>query len=99
MSLLLQYMVIAWLVLASLLFMSRKLAPQPVARLQRAAAAACLRPSRSRVVQALGRWLNAVPAAGGQCGDCDACSGCGSAARGPADLDGQPLVFHARRPK
>ncbi|MFD1554401.1 DUF6587 family protein [Paraburkholderia silviterrae] len=101
-SLVLQYVVIALLVAASLWTALRKLAPRTTARWQAAAAAALLRPQRGAFAQRIGRLVQPKGATG-NCGDgCGTCGTCGPTnapadARADASSREQPVTFHARR--
>ena len=91
-----QYAVIALLVVVSLLYTFRKVAPQLAARWQAAASIALTQPWRSRAAQALGRWLRPRGATG-HCGDgCGTCGSCEAPRRSAEHPDGQPIEFRSR---
>ena len=88
-----QYAVIAVLVMASALYMLRKLAPSMSWRWQ-ARLASWLNRRRAGMWQALGRrWL--PPAKSGGCGG-GACDGCGDSGDALPPLE-QKIQFHRRR--
>lgn len=96
-GLVLQYAVIALLVLASALYTFRKLAPQLATRWQASASASLNKPWRAAWQQRLGRRLR-PKAATGHCGDgCDTCGSCGPKPPAAARVDAQPLEFRPRR--
>jgi hypothetical protein len=91
-SLILQYAIIALLILASLLQVLRKLAPQLSARVLNKLAATLDQAGRTALLRAVGRWLR-PKAMSSDCGD--GCSACGSCAPArPAAPEIQPIVFH-----
>jgi len=95
-SLLWQYAVIALLVVVSVLYTFRKVAPKLAARWQAAASIALTRPGRSRAAQALGRWLSPRGATGNCGGGCGACGSCETPRRAADHPDGQPIAFRSR---
>ncbi|WP_049622142.1 DUF6587 family protein [Frateuria defendens] len=96
-NLLVQYAVIALLVLISVLYTFRKLAPQLATRWQAGASSALNKPWRAAWLRRLGRWLQPRQATG-SCGDgCGTCGSCGPKAPATsAQPDAQPLVFRPR---
>lgn len=96
-GLVLQYVVIALLVLVSALYTFRKLAPQMVSRWQASASLRLNKPWRSHAAQWLGRKLQ-PKAAAGHCGDgCDTCGSCGPTPPAAARPGEQPLSFRPLR--
>jgi len=96
-GLLAQYAVIAVLVVISLFYTARKLAPTLIARRQAALAAQLLKPGRGVLAQRLGRAMQPRGATG-DCGDgCGTCGTCGPTGDAGHDADEQPLTFHPPR--
>lgn len=73
MSLALQYVLIALLVLASAWVVLKKQFPGTTRRVRTALALPLLRSGRAPWLQALGRRLAPPPQSGGGCGGCDSC--------------------------
>ncbi len=96
MGLWVQYLVVGLLVLASLLYALRKLAPQLTSRWLATASIRLNQPQRAGWVRALGRRLQPAQASG-HCGDgCDTCGSCGP--KPPASANqAMPLEFRPRR--
>lgn len=96
-GLLLQYAIVAVLVLISALVMFRKLAPHVATRWQAGMAASLNQPRRAHWMQRLGRRLQPKVATG-NCGDgCNTCNSCGPTPPRHARGDVQPLEFKPRR--
>ncbi|WP_343048396.1 DUF6587 family protein [Paraburkholderia fynbosensis] len=92
-----QYMVVAVLVVLSALYTLRKLAPQLTTRCQATIAATLLQPGGGRAARALGRWLQPSQATG-NCGDgCDACGSCGTPQAPRGGAEERPLEFRPRQ--
>jgi hypothetical protein len=73
-GLLVQYILIALAVLASVAVVMHKQFPNATRRLRIAAALPLLREERAEWIKSLGRWVAPVPRTGGKdCGDCDSC--------------------------
>ncbi|MBB3257134.1 hypothetical protein F4827_001936 [Paraburkholderia bannensis] len=92
-NLLLQYAVIALLVVVSFWTALRKVAPKTTSRMQAGVAAPLLRSQRGAFAQRVGRWLQPK----GATGDCgDGCGTCGTC--GPSDAPEEKAVtFHPPR--
>ncbi len=73
-SLLVQYVVIALAVLASLVVVMRKQFPDATRRLRIAIALPLLREGSPDLLKKTGRWIAPEPAAGGK--DCRGCNNC-----------------------
>ncbi|HTH60006.1 MAG TPA: DUF6587 family protein [Paraburkholderia sp.] len=98
-GLVVQYAVIGLLVVASAVYMLRRLAPTLTTRGQAALAGRLLKPGRTRFAQRVGRALQ-PRAATGNCGDgCGTCGSCGtgSDAGQAAGTDEKPLTFQPYR--
>ncbi|HEY1611947.1 MAG TPA: DUF6587 family protein [Paraburkholderia sp.] len=97
-GLVVQYAVIVLLVLASIAYMVRKLAPKLTTRWQAGVAGALLKPGRAAFAQRIGRALQPRDATG-NCGDgCSTCGSCGTDSPPPAENgDEQPLTFRPYR--
>jgi hypothetical protein len=94
-GLLLQYVVIGLVVLASVLVTFRKLAPQLTNRWLAAAALRFDRPGRSAWLRAMGRHMQPRQATGNCSDGCSTCGACGP--KPPAAArDVQPLEFRPR---
>jgi hypothetical protein len=91
-----QAVVLALALLASLLAAFRKLLPRTARRVQAQLSAALERPGRAAAVRRLGRWLQPAEAKSGGCGSGDGCSSCGGCAPAPAE-PAMPLQFRPRR--
>jgi len=72
-SLILQYLIIALMVLASVWVVLKKQFPGTVGRLKSRLAQWLLKPQRSAKIQALGRRLAPPVQLGSTCGGCDSC--------------------------
>ena len=95
-GLLLQYVVIGAVVLASAMVALRKLAPQLTSRWLAAAAMRLDRPGHAAWRRALGRRLQPKQAAG-HCGDgCSTCNACGPKPPAVARGEAMPLEFRSR---
>jgi hypothetical protein len=93
-----QAVVLALALLASLLAAFRKLLPRTARRVQAQLSAALERPGRAAAVRRLGRWLQPAEAKSGGCGSGDGCSSCGGCAPTPAPAEpAMPLQFRPRR--
>lgn len=96
-GLLLQYVIIGVAVLASVLLVVRKLAPQFSNRWLAAASIRFNRPGRAAWVRAVGRRLQPKQATG-DCNDgCATCGACGPKRPASAHVEPQPLEFRQRR--
>ncbi|HET6803912.1 MAG TPA: DUF6587 family protein [Frateuria sp.] len=92
-----QAVVLALALLASLLVAFRKLLPRTAKRVQARLSAAMDRPGRSAPLRRLGQWLQPDEARRGGCGSGDGCSSCGGCAPAPAGRDeAVPLEFRQR---
>jgi len=92
--LIVQAIVIALAVIASLIYACRRLMPATSQRLQAKLADALNQPARPALLRKLGRQLQPSAAAGGCGSGCGSCSsGCGSSS--PATEE-QPVKFRAR---
>ena len=92
-----QAVVLALVLLASLLAAFRKLLPQTARHLQARVSAALDRPSRASAVRRLGGWLQPAEAKGVSCGSGDGCSSCGGCAPASAPCaQAAPLHFRPR---
>ncbi|QGZ64002.1 DUF6587 family protein [Paraburkholderia acidisoli] len=97
-GLVVQYTVIALLVIASLIQTTRKLAPKSAQRAQAAMAAPLLRPQRGALAQRIGRFLQPKGAPAGHCGDSGGCNTCGTCGpSSPEASNEQPVAFHPPR--
>lgn len=73
-GLLVQYILIALAVLASVVVVLHKQFPNATRRLRIALAVPLLREERAEWIKSLGRWIAPVPRASGKdCGGCDSC--------------------------
>jgi hypothetical protein len=95
-GLLLQYVVIGLLVLASVLVMLRKLAPQLSSRWLAAASMRLDRPGHAAWRRALGRRLQPKQATGSCSDGCSTCGACGPKAPTTSHADARPLEFRPR---
>ncbi|KZC16375.1 hypothetical protein RHOFW510R12_03165 [Rhodanobacter sp. FW510-R12] len=97
-GLLMQYVVVGLVVLASVLLVFRKLAPKLTNRWLAAASIRCGRPGRSAWVRAFARRLQPKEATGDCSDGCSTCGACGpkrpAAARSGESM---PLEFRPRR--
>ncbi|MCX7513460.1 DUF6587 family protein [Frateuria hangzhouensis] len=91
-----QAVVLALVLLASLLAAFRKLLPQTAKRMQSRLSAALDRPARGAIVRRLGRWLQPAEAKSGGCGSGDGCNSCGGCAPVSPMSDAVPLKFRPR---
>jgi hypothetical protein len=96
-SLLIQYVVIGLIVLASALYAFRKLAPQLTNRWLAAASIRFSRPGRAAWVRALGQQLQPKQATGNCSDGCSTCGACGPKPPANARDDVMPLEFRLRR--
>jgi hypothetical protein len=93
-----QYVIIALLVVISVLYTARRLAPRIGGRWQAAVAAELLRPGRAAFAQRVGRMLQPRGASGSCGGGCGPCGGCGSSGSEATAASGeQPLTFRPPR--
>ncbi|EIL95836.1 DUF6587 family protein [Rhodanobacter sp. 115] len=99
-GLLIQYIVVGLIVLASVLVAFRKLAPQLTNRWFAAASIRLARPGRSRLAHALSRRLQPKQATGNCADGCSTCGACGpkkpATAKSAADTV-MPLNFRSRQ--
>lgn len=95
-SLLVQYVVIGLVVLASVLIVFRKLAPTLTNRWLAAASIRCNRPGRAAWLRALGRRLQPKQATGDCSDGCSTCGACGPKPPVMARGEAQPLGFRPR---
>ncbi|WP_102945543.1 MULTISPECIES: DUF6587 family protein [unclassified Stenotrophomonas] len=72
-GLMLQYVVVALIVLASAWVVVKKQMPGTVRRVRGAIALGLVKPDRSAWLQALGRRIAPPATGGGACGGCDSC--------------------------
>jgi len=72
-GLMLQYVVVALIVLASAWVVVKKQMPGTVRRVRGAIALGLVKPHRSAWLQALGRRIAPPATGGGACGGCDSC--------------------------
>lgn len=96
-SLLIQYIVIALIVLASALYAFRKLAPLLTNRWLASASIHLSQPGHSTVVRAFGRHLQPKQATGSCSDGCSTCGACGSKPPASAKGEAVPLEFRPRR--
>ena len=94
-GLLLQYVVVGLVVLASVLTVLRKLTPARAKRVQSRLSGMLDRPGRSGFTRRLGRWLQPADAKSGDCGSGDGCNTCGGCAP-PRRDEPMPLDFRPR---
>jgi hypothetical protein len=99
-GLLIQYIVVGLIVLASVLVAFRKLAPQLTNRWFAAASIRLAQPGRSRLAHALSRRLQPKQATGNCADGCSTCGACGpkkpATAKSAADTV-MPLNFRSRQ--
>ena len=95
-GLLLQYAVIGLVVLASVLAVFRKLAPQLSNRWLAAASIRLGRHGRAAWLRALGRRLQPKQATGDCSDGCSTCGACGPKSPASARVDTVPLEFRPR---
>lgn len=96
-GLLLQYVIIGVIVLASVLLVVRKLAPKSSNRWLAAASIRYNQPGRAAWVRALGRRLQPKEATGDCSDGCSTCGACGPKPPAGARTEAQPLEFHSRK--
>ena len=96
-SLLVQYIVIGLLVLASVLYAFRKLAPQLSSRWLAAASIRFNQPQQAGWLRALGRRLQPKQATGSCSDGCSTCGSCGPKPPVSARPGAVPLEFRPRR--
>lgn len=96
-SLLIQYMVIALIVLASALVAFRKLAPVLTNRWLAAASIHFSQPGHAAWLRAMGRRLQPKQATGSCSDGCSTCGACGPKPPAGAHGDAMPLEFRPRR--
>ncbi len=96
-SLLLQYLVIALAVLASMLIVVRKLAPKLGNRWMAAMSIHYNQPERSAWSRALGRLLQPKQATGDCSDGCSTCGACGPKRPAAAQTASVPLEFRPRQ--
>lgn len=98
-GLLVQYVVVGLMVLASVLVVVRKLAPQRTNRWLAAASIHLAEPGRSRLAHGLARRLQPKEATGNCADGCATCGACGPkkpAAAKPGKAEAVPLHFRPR---
>ncbi|GAB2584792.1 hypothetical protein ISP15_08095 [Dyella jejuensis] len=96
-GLLIQYVVIGLVVLASALVAFRKLAPQLTSRWLAAASIRFSQPGHAAWVRALGRRLQPKLATGSCSDGCSTCGACGPKPPARARGEAMPLEFRPRR--
>lgn len=96
-GLLIQYVVIGLVVLASALYAFRKLAPQLTNRWLASASMEFNQAGHAGWVRALGRRLQPKRATGNCSDGCSTCGACGPKPPARAQGDAIPLVFRPRR--
>jgi len=96
-GLLLQYVVVGLIVLASVLIVFRKLAPKLTNRWLAAASIRYSRPGRAAWVRALGRRLQPKDATGDCSDGCSTCGACGPKPPAAARTESMPLEFRSRQ--
>ena len=96
-SLLVQYAVIGLVVLASVLIVFRKLAPQLSNRWLAAASIRCSRPGRAAWLRAFGQRLQPKQATGNCSDGCSTCGACGTKPPAAARPGAMPLEFRPRQ--
>jgi hypothetical protein len=96
-GLLLQYVVIGLLVLASVLVLVRKLAPQLTNRWLAAASIRFSQPGRASWLRSLGQRLQPKQATGNCSDGCSTCGACGSTPPATAKTQAMPLEFRPRQ--
>lgn len=95
-NLLVQYIVIALVVLASTLYALRKLAPSMTSRWLASASMHFSQPGHAAWVRAFGRRLQPKQATGDCSDGCSTCSACGPKRPAGAKGDAVPLEFRPR---
>ncbi len=96
-GLLVQYLVIGLVVLASVLIVLRKLAPKLTNRWMAAASISCSRPGRAAWMRALGYRLQPKEATGDCSDGCSTCGACGP--KRPAQARTEPMPLEFRSPQ
>ncbi|OOG64906.1 hypothetical protein B0E46_05810 [Rhodanobacter sp. B04] len=96
-SLLVQYVVIGLVVLASALIVFRKLAPQLTNRWLAAASIRFSRPGHAAWLRAFGQRLQPKQATGNCSDGCSTCGACGPKPPAAARADAMPLEFRTRQ--
>ena len=96
-SLLVQYVVIGVVVLASVLIVLRKLAPKLTNRWLAAMSIHFSRPERSGWIRAFGRRLQPKQATGNCSDGCSTCGACGPKHPAAARAEPMPLEFRSRQ--
>jgi hypothetical protein len=96
-GLLVQYVVIGLIVLASALLVFRKLAPQLTSRWLAAASMRLNRPGRAAWLRTLGLRLQPKQATGSCSDGCSTCGACGTRPPVGAKIEATPLEFRPRR--
>jgi hypothetical protein len=96
-NLLIQYIVIALVVLASTLYAFRKLAPGLTNRWLATASIRFSQPGHAGWVRALGRRLQPRQATGSCSDGCSTCGACGPKPPAAAKSDAMPLEFRSRQ--
>ena len=96
-GLLVQYVIVGLIVLASVLIVLRKLAPKLTNRWLAASSIHFSRPERSGWVRAFGRRLQPKQATGNCSDGCSTCGACGPKRPAAARTDPVPLEFRPRQ--
>jgi hypothetical protein len=96
-SLVIQYVVIGLVVLASVLYAFRKLAPLLTNRWLAAASIQLSQPHRAALLRALGRRLQPSQATGSCSDGCSTCGACGPKPPTAAKGDAIPLEFRPHK--
>jgi hypothetical protein len=96
-ALLIQYVVIALLVVASVLVVFRKLAPKLTNRWLAAASISFSQPDRAAWLRSIGRRLQPKQATGNCSDGCSTCAACGPKPPAAARPGTMPLEFRPRR--
>jgi hypothetical protein len=96
-SLLVQYVVIALIVLVSALYAFRKLAPALTNRLLASASIRFSQPGHAAWVRAFGRRMQPKQSTGSCSDGCSTCGACGPKPPAGAKSDAVPLEFRPRR--
>ncbi|KGI78041.1 DUF6587 family protein [Oleiagrimonas soli] len=91
-----QSLVLGALLLYSVAFAARKLAPEITRRALGRMSAALDRPERGRLLRRIGRWLQPAEARSGGCGSGDGCGTCGGCAPAPHIEASAPMPLHIR---
>jgi hypothetical protein len=96
-GLLVQYVAVGLIVLASVLIVFRKLAPKLTNRWLAAASIRYSRPGRAAWMRALGRRLQPKEATGDCSDGCSTCGACGPKPPAAARTESMPLEFRSRQ--